>query len=142
MEVGGNDVTCFDAILDHFEIAHVRGEQGLHATAVDPIHHYDFVRSLFQCREEFRLEHVAVGSDDSDQHAIRAAKLRDILVEVSAHVLVLSRQLLRERSVNAQSVPRNSEHDRGHEREQHDDRRAMTKDDPFESRGKPPALAR
>ncbi len=91
LEVGGNDVARLDAVFDHLEIADVGREQGLHAAAVDAVHHHDLVGRFLQRREEFRLEHVAVGGDEGDEHAVRAAEFRDVVLEVRAHVLVLPR---------------------------------------------------
>ena len=55
LEIGGDHVAGFDAVLDHLEVAHVRREQRLHAPAVDAIHHDDFVRRPLQRVEELRL---------------------------------------------------------------------------------------
>ena len=105
-EVRRYDVAGLDAFLDHLEVAHVGGEDRLHARAVDPVHDDHFVGGLAQRGEESGREHVAVARDERDQYAVGAAKLRHPRVQVGAHVLVPQRQSLGERAVDAQAAHR------------------------------------
>ncbi len=95
-EIRRDDVPRFYSVLHDLEVTDVGSKQGLHSTAVDAVHDDDFIGGLAQRREEFGLEQVAVSGDESNEHAIRAAELRNALIEVRPHVLMLTRQLLGE----------------------------------------------
>jgi hypothetical protein len=132
-------VAGFDAVLDHFHVAHVGREQRLHAAAVDAVHDQHFIGGLLQGIEEAGREHVAVARHQRHQHAIGAAEVRLVLDE-GLHVLVFERQLLGERGVDAQPAHR---HRGQHHREQcehHDDQLAVAEDE-FLERGRDRAVA-
>ncbi len=131
-EVGGHHVARLDAVLDHLEVAHVGREDRLHLRAVDAVHDDDLVGRLAQRGEELRREHVAVARDQRDQHAVGAAELRHLRVQVGAHVLVPDRQRLVEGGVDAQAAHRQSPEQQRTQREQRQDQRAMAEDQPLE----------
>ncbi len=98
-------VAGFDAVLDHFHVAHVGREQRLHAAAVDAVHDQHFVGGLLQRVEELRLNMLP-------SRAISAISTRfappnsALVLHEGLHVLVLERQLLGERGIDAQAAHR------------------------------------
>ncbi len=109
LKVGRNDVAARKAVLDHFGIAHIGGEERLHLGPIDPGQEKDLVGGLFEQLEELGGEDIAGLRHQGDDHAIGPAEFALVFRE-RADVGMVERQAFVETGVDPQ-VPGVPTHD-------------------------------
>ena len=100
-ETGRNDDVAVEAFFGHLDVAHVRGEDRAHASAVDARGEEDLIIHLAQDGQEFGVVDVAFAFPlHADEDSVGAGEGPRVLQE-GGHVLVLERDELVEARVEA-----------------------------------------
>ncbi len=134
-----DDVAARQAVLDHFDEAHVRREQRARAGVVGGIEVDDLVGDVLQGLHELLVEHVAVLRDHGHEHAVGAAELELVILE-GLHVLVLQRHLLLEAGVHLE-LAGEIQHRQGDRREDDEDQRPVAENEVLGETGERTGLA-
>ena len=99
-EIGRDDVTPGEAILDNFHETDIGRKNGPHTGPVYTRYEENLVGNLFKRSKKLRRKHVAIAGHQRHQHSIGAAEFLLVLKEC-LHVLMLQRKLLFEPGLDA-----------------------------------------